>query len=116
MSYVVLKWPGLYNLLNPQMHAALDKAGRLGVQCSPAVEADTEGADNGGSLLVTLPTAGQQAFLEDVGDISACLSANGLHSSSERISLSDWIKSQRLLQAVYKRPLKYKYTESSKRQ
>ena len=79
------------------MHAALDKAGRRGVQCSPAVEADPEGADSGGSLLVTCPAAGQQAFLEDVGDTSACLSANGLHSSSERISLSDWIKSQKII-------------------
>ena len=69
-------------------------------------------------LLVMLPVAGWPGlFLEDVGNTSTCLSVNGLNSSKKKKKnrLSDGWRAKRLLQAAYKRPLKYKYTESLKR-
>ena len=85
LSQVVLKWPGIYNWLNLQVRAVLDKAGKCGGEGSPATEADPEGAvgesHSSGDAFCRGVTG---LFLEDVGNTSTCLSVNGLNSSKKK--------------------------------
>ena len=77
----MLKWLGIYNWLDLQTCAALEEAGKCGGECSPATEADPEGAvgesQSSGNASCRRVTG---LFLADVGNTSTCLSVNGLNS------------------------------------